>query len=146
MLLAPSAFVWQTPMVVTDEAWQPTLIYPARGVAALWEGAPTSPEALAALLGRTRANLLALLDAPRSTTELARRMGVSAGGVSQHLGVLRAGGLVTPQREGRSVLYVRTPPADALVSGQDAAASSVERAGGQHVAGGRARRRSDRPA
>ena len=117
LLLVPSAFVWERPMVITDPGWQPTLVYPARGVAMLWEGAPTSPEALAALLGRTRANLLAILDAPRSTTELARRLGVSAGGVSQHLGVLRAGGLVTPQREGRSVLYVRTRLADALVSG-----------------------------
>jgi biotin operon repressor len=115
LLLVPSAFAWQRPMTVTDPPWQPTVVYPARGVATLWERPPTSPEALSALLGRTRANLLTTLDAPRSTTELARRLGISAGGVSQHLGVLRAGGLVTARREGRSVLYVRTPLADALV-------------------------------
>ena len=117
LLLVPSAFVWQRPMAVTDAPWQPTLVYPARGVATLWESAPTSPEALAALLGATRARVLAALDAPRSTTELARRMGVSAGGVSQHLGVLREAGLVSTQRDGRSVLYVRTPLADSLVRG-----------------------------
>lgn len=117
LLLVPSAFIWQRPMSITDPPWQPTVVYPARGVATLWESAPTSPQALAALLGKTRANLLAMLDAPRSTTELARRLDVSAGGVSQHLGVLRASGLVTPQRDGRSVLYVRTPLADELVSG-----------------------------
>jgi len=44
-------------------------------------------------------------------------MGVSPGGVSQHLTVLRDAGLVSSQREGRSVLYVRTPLADGLVRG-----------------------------
>jgi biotin operon repressor len=120
LLLVPSAFTWQRPMTITDAPWQPTLVYPARAVATLWESAPTSPQALAALLGGTRAAVLTALEAPRSTTELARRLGVSAGGVSQHLGVLRGAGLVTTQRAGRSVLYVRTPLADGLVRGRSA--------------------------
>ena len=52
---------------------------------------------------------------PRSTTDLARALGVSAGGVSQHLGVLRAAGLVHGHRVGRSVLYLRSPVGDGLV-------------------------------
>ena len=92
-------------------------IYPARGIGTLWESGPTTPEALAALVGKTRAALLTALDAPRSTTEIARRLGVSAGGASQHLGVLKDGGLVVGRRDGRSVLYVRTQLADALVRG-----------------------------
>src|SRR3954447_2904090 len=119
LLLIPSAFVWQRPMMITDPPWHPTVVYPARGVGTLWQTAPTSPEALAALLGQTRADVLTALEAPRSTTELARRMDGSAGGVSQHLGVLREAGLVSAQRQGRSVLYVRTPLADALVRGED---------------------------
>ena len=44
-----------------------------------------------------------------------RRLGVSAGGVSQHLSVLRAAGLVHGQRAGRSVLYMRSPAGDQVV-------------------------------
>jgi DNA-binding transcriptional ArsR family regulator len=115
LLLVPSAFGWERVASITDPPWQPTLIYPARGVAMLWEPGEPAPDGLAALVGRTRAELLVELDAPSSTTELAHCMGVSVGGVSQHLSVLREAGLVTGRREGRSVLYCRTPLADSLV-------------------------------
>jgi DNA-binding transcriptional ArsR family regulator len=75
-----------------------------------------APDALAAVLGRGRAQLLTELAAPVSTTELARRTGMSAGGVSQHLTALRAAGLVTTRRQGRMLLSARTDLADALVS------------------------------
>jgi DNA-binding transcriptional ArsR family regulator len=117
ILLVPSAFGWQRTMVITTPPWQPTLVYPARGVAMLWAPGERAPDGVAALVGRSRAAILAALDAPRSTTELARTLGATPGGVSQHLGVLRGAGLVSGQREGRSVLYVRTPLADALVAG-----------------------------
>jgi DNA-binding transcriptional ArsR family regulator len=118
LLLVPSAFSWLGPATLTEAPWQPTLLYPARGVATLWDtGAERTPEALANVIGRTRAGLLAELDAPRSTTDVARLLGITPGGASQHLGALRAAGLVASQREGRVVLYVRTPLADALVAG-----------------------------
>ena len=86
----------------TDPRWQPTLVYPARGVGTLWEtDRPAAPEALGALLGKVRAAVLMALDHPRSTTDLARALGVSAGGVSQHLGILREAGLVHGHRVGR---------------------------------------------
>lgn len=118
IVLVPSAFGWQRTMVITTPPWQPTLIYPARGVAMLWAPGESAPEGLASLVGRTRAQLLVALDAPRSTTELAERLAVSPGGASQHLSVLRRAGLVSGSREGRSVLYVRTPLADRLVRGE----------------------------
>jgi hypothetical protein len=117
LLLLPSAFGWQRPGAVTDPPWQPTVIYPARGIATLWEEGESAPAGLASLLGGTRAEVLLALDAPRSTTALAARLGVTPGGVSQQLSVLRASGLVSGRREGRSVLYVRTPLADSLVAG-----------------------------
>jgi uncharacterized protein DUF5937/helix-turn-helix protein len=120
LLLLPSAFRWEHPGVITERPWQPTVFYPARGVATLWEpGAAEGPEALAAVVGRGRAAVLAALDAPRPTGEVARRLGLTAGAVSQHLGALRAAGLVTSEREGRGVLNARTPLADALISGPD---------------------------
>ena len=117
LLLVPSAFSWITPVTITDEPWQPTLIYPARGVGTLWEaGGERTPQALAGVIGRTRAALLAELAAPRSTTDVARLLGITPGGASQHLGALRAAGLVAGRRAGRVVLYVRTPLADSLVA------------------------------
>src|SRR3954469_2430853 len=118
LLLVPSAFAWIAPATITEEPWQPTLLYPARGVATLWEtGGERTPDALANVIGRTRAALLSELDAPRSTTDVARLLSITPGGASQHLAALRQAGLVAGRREGRAVLYVRTPLADDLVAG-----------------------------
>nr|WP_239158216.1 DUF5937 family protein [Streptomyces sp. SID13726] len=118
VLLMPSVFVW--PDVVSGFArpWQPTVIYPARGMRGLHDDeVPRPPEALARLLGRQRAALLAGLDDPASTTGLARRHGLAPSTVSAHLAVLREAGLLGSRRQGHHVLYGRTPLGDALVSG-----------------------------
>lgn len=67
------------------------------------------------MLGRSRTLLLTELEAPASTTELARRTGLSAAGVSQNLTALRDAGLVSAHRAGRSVLYARTAVAETLL-------------------------------
>ncbi|OKI61868.1 ArsR/SmtB family transcription factor [Micromonospora sp. CB01531] len=115
LVLVPSVFVW--PSVLSIAAGDvPQLAYPARGLGALWACPPTAPDALGAVLGRGRARLLAALDAPRSTTELARHTGLSPAGVSQHLTALRAAGLVVTHRQGRSLLSSRTAVAEALLT------------------------------
>lgn len=118
LLLVPSAFVWPRIFTTLDsDTTQPTLRYPPRGIGTLWEQRPQErSDALAGVLGRTRALLLAELSAPASTTELSRRTGLSPGGVSQHLTALRAARLVSAHRTGRVVLYARTAVAEALVS------------------------------
>ena len=116
LVLMPSAFAATRPHVIDRPPWQPTLIYPARGIATLWEDATPAPDALARLLGATRAAVLVNLSAPRSTTELAERLSLSPATTSHHLGALRDAGLVTGRREGRAVLYVRTPLGDALTA------------------------------
>jgi len=116
LLFVPSAFTWPRPAASMAPPYQPFVVYPARGVASLWEpGRAAPPAALAALVGRRRAAVLAALSAPRSTTELARALELSAGSVSQHLAVLRDAGLVGAHRVGRSVLYMRSSTGDALV-------------------------------
>ncbi|WP_328299432.1 helix-turn-helix domain-containing protein [Streptomyces sp. NBC_00435] len=117
LLLVPSAFAW--PRVLTRSvAPEPAqLAYPARGIGTLWEPrAAKATDAVAAVLGRSRTLLLAELDTPASTTQLARHSGLSAAAVSQHLMALRNAGLVTGHRAGRSVLYARTAVADALLT------------------------------
>ncbi|MEV7420131.1 ArsR family transcriptional regulator [Streptomyces sp. NPDC089919] len=115
LLLVPSVFAHKpAPPVTADVA--PTLTYPCRGVATLWEPARTVDEgSLGELLGTPRARLLMLLAEPLATVELARRLRVTPSAVSQHLRVLYATGLVTRARHGRLVLYRRTPLGDELV-------------------------------
>jgi DNA-binding transcriptional ArsR family regulator len=117
LLLAPSVFIWPHIASVVVPPWQPTLRYPPRGVATLWEQRQeVTPAALARVLGRSRALLLTALDSPASTAALARATGLTPGGVSQHLTALRDAGLVSAHRSGRFVLYARTRLAEELVS------------------------------
>jgi DNA-binding transcriptional ArsR family regulator len=118
LLFIPSVFIWPGVALTLDAPWPPALIYPARGVAALWEKPPRagSGAGLDALIGSSRAAILLALEEPASTTHLAATLGRSLGGIGDHLAVLRAAGLVTRARSGRSVLYRRTPVGDALAA------------------------------
>jgi DNA-binding transcriptional ArsR family regulator len=117
LLLIPSVFIWPLIALVHEAPWQPTVIYPALGSGLLWEPATLSSTALGELIGSRRASVLASLDVPSSTTELARRFGASPGSVSQHLSVLQRAGLVHRRRVGRTVLYRRSQIGDSLVRG-----------------------------
>ncbi|MFI7535935.1 ArsR/SmtB family transcription factor [Streptosporangium sp. NPDC049376] len=77
---------------------------------------PSDATVLAALLGVPGATLLGLLEEPSSTVELARRLRATPSAVSQHLRVLYGTGLVTRVRDGRHVLYRRSPLGDRLVA------------------------------
>lgn len=120
LLFVPSVFVWPQLAVSLEPPWPPALIYPARGVAALWETAAPGTAAdsgrLGPLLGTSRAAILRALDEPASTTQLAAILGQSLGGLGGHLTVLRRAGLLARARSGRSVLYWRTAVGDALVA------------------------------
>lgn len=108
LVLMPSAYIWPTVVAVTDEPWQPTLVYPARGIGRLWQRTGAPPDALARLLGRTRAQLLAGLDRAASTSALAALHGLSPSGTSRHLIALRDAGLITGTRHGHEIRYART--------------------------------------
>ena len=105
LVLIPSVFAWPGAAVSFDP---PAVIYPARGIHGLWQQGPRSSEDLVRLIGRTRAAVLTALAAPASTTGLAARTGIPVSSVSEHLGVLRANGLVSTTRTGRFLLHHRT--------------------------------------
>ena len=108
----------QDPAGGFDPPWQPTVAYPARGIGGLWsETSGRAPDALARLLGRGRAAVLAGLTEPASTTGLAERLGLAPSSVSAHLSALRDAGLLTSHRYGHQVLYERTPLGIALTAG-----------------------------
>jgi len=118
LLLIPSVVIGQIAAHLEDP-WPRTLVYRARGTAALWGEQETvpQPDALTALVGRARARLLLALDAPASTSHLARSLAMAPGAVGDHLAILRGAGLLVRARSGRSVLYRRTPLGEALVAG-----------------------------
>jgi DNA-binding transcriptional ArsR family regulator len=115
LVLMPSAYVWPAVVAIVDQPWQPTIIYPARGIAELWQLPAAPPHALARLLGRTRAIVLASLDRPISTTALAAALELSPAGASRHLVALKDAGLVTTARHGHEVRYRRTTLGTELV-------------------------------
>lgn len=115
LLLLPSVLAFGAwPRV--DAPWEPALTYQPPGIGDVWRRDSAAGAALAHLIGRRRASLLAALDRPESTLELAERTGWSPGGVSSHLGVLLRAGLVARRRAGREVYYSRTATGDTLVA------------------------------
>jgi len=116
MLLVPSVFSWPDALVTIDPGTMPGLAYPPRGAASAWNGPRIQPrEALRALLGATRATVLLVLTQPRSTTEVASRLNLSAATASHHLHVLTGAGLIRGRRQGRRVLYGLTGVGEKLI-------------------------------
>ncbi|MGW4161202.1 DUF5937 family protein [Streptomyces sp. NPDC004788] len=119
LVLLPSVFTWPDVVSGFDPPWQPTVAYPARGIGGLWtEARERTPDALARLLGRARADVLCALEEPAGTSALAHRLGLAPSSVSAHLSVLRGAGLLTSRRYGHQVLYERTPLGIALAVSQ----------------------------
>jgi DNA-binding transcriptional ArsR family regulator len=116
LVLCPSVFGGPHVVVKGHSSTRTTLRYPARGVGSLWSSSSDPPpDGLVRLVGRPRARLLSALRSPATTTVLAREQGVSASAVSQHLGVLRATGLIAGDRVGRQVYYSLTDTGGALL-------------------------------
>ncbi|MFB9236790.1 DUF5937 family protein [Plantactinospora siamensis] len=115
LVLVPSVFL-PRPALWAGKPGQPMVGYPARGRGRVWAAvSPPGASDGTDVLGPRRAALLADLDTPRSTTDLAARHGLSAATVSYHLGRLRRAGLVAGEQVGHAVLYQRTPRARALL-------------------------------
>ncbi|TNC26100.1 DUF5937 family protein [Amycolatopsis alkalitolerans] len=117
LLLLPGAFAWPGVGVMAVPPWQPSLLYPARGIARVWSPAREPDRRLAAVLGRTKAALLASLDEPACTAALAARLGLAPGTVSAHLTALRDAGILTSSRNGHEVRYRRSDLGEGLLVG-----------------------------
>jgi DNA-binding transcriptional ArsR family regulator len=115
--LVPSYFCQRVPVALADPDLPPTLVYPVNHDYA-WKydlaARRSSDQALAALLGSTRAAVLIAVDGGATTTELARRLGTSLSSISRHTTVLRDAGLITTYRQGVAVLHTMTPLGAAL--------------------------------
>jgi DNA-binding transcriptional ArsR family regulator len=114
LVLAPGVLSWPGTSIQVDVPGQVVLGYPAHGIGT---GGAHPPGRIAPVVGAARAALLADLETARSTAELATRAGYAPGTVSYHLGALHRAGLVSKVRDGRYVLYQRTPQAMVLLEG-----------------------------
>jgi DNA-binding transcriptional ArsR family regulator len=115
LLLVPVTFAWPSVYVIAEPPWPPAVLYSPRGVANLWSSAPPPPDALCHLVGEGRARVLSTLVIPRTTTEIARQLGLTAGAVSQHLARLQSAGVIAPRRSGRRVYYSLTARGGLLI-------------------------------
>ncbi|MFG3285217.1 ArsR/SmtB family transcription factor [Streptomyces sp. NPDC048111] len=119
LLLQPSFFCRRTPVALQDPRLPPVLVYPVTHTQAPYES-PPGPDrgaCLGRLVGHTRSSVLQSIGNGCTTSELARRAGVSLASASQHAGVLRDAGLLVTLRHGNSVLHTLTPLGTALLSG-----------------------------
>ncbi|HVV22438.1 MAG TPA: helix-turn-helix domain-containing protein [Pseudonocardiaceae bacterium] len=121
LLLYPSLFLVNRPAVVVRaelDSGLPALAFAAPADAALWDEPGDGGQALAALVGQTRAAVLRALTATRTTSQLAEQLGISLAGASQHTAVLRQTGLITTRRMRNTVLHTVTPLGMALLGGK----------------------------
>lgn len=117
LILVPSYLSWGAPDVFRDPQLTPVLVYPVeRDPAAFWaQGPAATGGSVAALIGQTRTSVLESIGDGSTTSELARRVGVSAASVSQHTSVLREARLIHTSRVGKAVLHTITPLGAALL-------------------------------
>jgi DNA-binding transcriptional ArsR family regulator len=115
--LVPSVFRWSGVGLASSTNGTLVLSYPARGAGTVWEDRKGAAPGVESLIGRSRAAVLADLDVPRSTTELARRLQLAPATVSAHLSTLADARLVVGTRYGRAVLYARTRLGALLLTG-----------------------------
>jgi DNA-binding transcriptional ArsR family regulator len=106
--LLPTFFAHGMPTTYKDPELPPVLVY-SIGHTSLDSDAEPGPS-LAALLGRTRARVLMTVAITRcNTSEVAELTDISLATASQHASVLRASGLITSTRVGKSQIHEITP-------------------------------------
>ncbi|WP_189954824.1 ArsR family transcriptional regulator [Streptomyces roseolus] len=130
LLLVPSVFGVDGPVIDPDAEPQPFLTYPVGADRSpvrllhdvLFGCPPTASRSLAAVLGPTRATvLMAVANRPGcSTTELAATVGIAAASASEHAAALRGAGLLHTVRLGKMVAHNATAAAHALLEASGA--------------------------
>jgi DNA-binding transcriptional ArsR family regulator len=118
LVLIPSYFLLHHPLTLFDDALPPVLVYPVERMpsTAFGLGRDSRPS-VAALIGHTRAAILEAATMNCTTSQLARRVGVSTASASQHAAVLRDAGLITSHRDRNRMLHRVTRLGLAILNG-----------------------------
>lgn len=118
--IVPSIFCRKHPIMLGDPRLPQVLVYPVDPDPTWYDsqarGLTCDGRALAALLGRTRAAVLgSVAENGCSTSELARRLGISQASASEHATVLHQAGLIHTHRVGPAVHHTLSPTGAELV-------------------------------
>lgn len=106
LLLVPSIFAWPDVFLTVRPPWRTAIMYPSRGVADLWDQASRSSSmGLQKLVGPSCANVIAKLQVPRTTLEMAAQLGLSPAATSEQITKLWHVGILERMRVGRRVFY-----------------------------------------
>ncbi|QKW24797.1 winged helix-turn-helix transcriptional regulator [Streptomyces seoulensis] len=119
LTLQPSFFCWGAPTTFLDTALSPVLVFPVER-SLDWSAPAHAPrhQAVAALLGKTRARVLeAVATAPCTTTQLAERASVPIQTASHQAAVLREANLIHSRRHRNTVVHTATSLGMALLHG-----------------------------
>lgn len=113
--LVPTVFTGCGRVYQVSPEWRPMIAYSARGVG-LFNRETRASRPLELALGAGRARVLQGLRTPTTTGELAHRLSLTSGAVSQQLDRLRRAGLVEPHRNGKRVYYQLTQRGEELIA------------------------------
>jgi hypothetical protein len=116
LALVPSAFITSSLRWQVYPVSQPMLNYPMRGGGLWYSAPPQTNEALEITLGEGRARVFIALRDAASTGELARQLHLTAGAVSQHLGLLKRAGLIESHRSGHHVFHRLSERGEKLIA------------------------------
>jgi DNA-binding transcriptional ArsR family regulator len=125
LLFQPAFLSWATVDMLRDPTSPPVLVYPVEHDPLLSARSRAGAMPLASLIGLTRASVLEAVEQGGTTSELARRVGVSPASISQHTAVLREAGLIHTSRVGKAVLHTLTPLGAALLDADADAAMAA---------------------
>ncbi|EOD70040.1 ArsR family transcriptional regulator [Amycolatopsis vancoresmycina DSM 44592] len=115
LILIPSYFCDRRPITLVQHDTTPCLVYPVERRLPGVDGRPDHGQALADLVGHSRAAVLEAVNGTDNTSEIARRTGILVSSASQHLSALRRAGLVASSRQGTSVIHDLTPTGACLL-------------------------------
>jgi hypothetical protein len=113
--LVPTIFTPSGRRLQLPPDWHPRIAYGARGVG-LYNRETHTSKPLELALGTGRAQLLQGLCIPATTSEMAHRLSLTSGAVSQQLDRLKRAGLVESHRSGKRVYYQLTQRGKELIA------------------------------
>jgi hypothetical protein len=115
LLIVPSVFSWPDLFFRIRPPWRPTIVYPCRGLAELWDESVHPPAALEKLIGQSCARIIQFLTSPRTTLDTAAAVRLSAAAASEQITKLWRAGIVERTRIGSRVFYSLNEKGTALI-------------------------------
>ena len=117
ILLCPSIFSWPDVFLCVRPPWQPSINYPARGVADLWSDTTRgTQDSLGLVVGRSCARIISRLQRQQTTIEIATALKLSSAAASEQVTKLWRAGILERTRVGRRVFYSLNRKGEAILT------------------------------